>query len=586
MTLIDLSGDIPADPFDAVLHAWHNRDWSPRPGSLDVEGWTCAAVTVGGQDGWLLQRRFDGGRLYGTGEAFEGLNLAGRQRVLINRETNGAGAVDLAYLNVALLYSDTGWGMLIDSGAIVLMDLGQTLTVLVLDPRPSVRTFAGTPREILRDYTALTGRPPQQWPDWAFGTWMSRATYLSAAEMVAAVHDLQAADCPVDVIHIDAWMTGNVFREFTTNWEVDRRRFPEGWTQQLRALGVRVSVWLNPFITAGTALARTLACEGFLVRDAGGGLASTCDRDYRHLIDFTNPLAVAWWQATIKDFVGTEGPDALKLDFAEEVPPSAVFHDGRPGWLLRNEYAALYQRLTYDVAPVPFFCRSGGVGSQSNPCHWVGDTPADWAGMAGALTACLSLSASGFALVTHDGGGFHTPGTSKIPALLLDGEPGEFVADVDPELYGRWAQFASLSPVTRFHGLGLREPTAYPSPWREAAIEALRRRRELLPDLQRALAIAHRTGLPVMRPMMLMTEDSEGASAQDQYFLGDDILVAPLLTPGGRRRMWLPEGEWVPILGQPHITGHSGWVDVACGPSDYPAFRRARGHNRPQIGGF
>lgn len=77
-----------------------------------------------------------------------------------------------------------------------------------------------------------------------------------------------------------------------------------------------------------------------------------------------------------------------------------------------------------------------------------------------------------------------------------------------------------------------------------------------------------------MRPMVLMTEDPNGRRADEQYFLGDDILVAPILRRGGRARLWLPEGQWEPLLGAPVLSGSVGWVDVTCGPADFPVFRR------------
>jgi alpha-D-xyloside xylohydrolase len=576
-----------ADPLDALLRAWQQRDWTGR----DAEPlacqppWAAEAVTIAGHAGWVVRGpSLDGHALFGSGESFQGLNLAGRRRVLVNRETNGAAGADLAYLNVPFIWSDAGWGLFVDTGAPVLLDARGPVELVVLGAHPTVTHFAGTPRRILEQYTALTGRAPARWPDWAFGVWMSRATYLTAAEVTDVVRDLQAADCPVDVVHVDAWMSGNVFRHFTTTWEADRARFPRGWTDELRADGVRVSLWLNPYVLRGTPLAKRLHSRGLLLRAPDGSPARTSDAADRHLVDFTSPEAVQWWGERIADLMRGEKPDALKLDFAEEVPLGAVASDGRSGLELRNSYGTMYQRATTDAlrecgaaAAVPLFCRCGSSGAQATPAHWVGDTPSTWDGMAAALAGCLSLAASGFALVTHDAGGFHSPGNSDVPVILLDGGRAHYAADVEPELYGRWAQFAAFSPVTRFHGLGLREPTAYPQPWRRAAVEAMRARRGILPVLRSALYEASLTGMPVMRPMALVANGPDALSADTQYMLGDDVLVAPVLKPGGHTRMWFPQGRWTPLVGRPRLSGDAGWVDVECDPLSFPAFRRSTG---------
>lgn len=103
--VIDLSGEIPPDPFDPLLDAWNRRDWTGRDAEGDVPGWRTSAITIAGYDAWLLQRRVAGEGIYGSGESFLGLDLAGKQRILINRETNGAGGVDLAYLNIPFVWS-------------------------------------------------------------------------------------------------------------------------------------------------------------------------------------------------------------------------------------------------------------------------------------------------------------------------------------------------------------------------------------------------------------------------------------------------------------------------------------------------
>lgn len=593
---LDFGGRAP-DPFDPLIEGWRHGRIERRAIEGDELGRTLRtdggapfelrvyrATLEGRAIGVEVEIPLAGAApVYGSGESFLSLDLRGHRRVVLDRETHGASGVDIAYLNVPFFWS-TGWGMLLDTGAPVLADLGASdrarARLLVLASKVDVVFFAGTPASIIARYTARTGRVGD-WPDWAFGTWMSRASYLSAGELHGVVDECEAADCPIDVVHVDAWTTGNVFRELTCNWTVDRARFPEGWTDALRARGVRTSVWLNPYVLAGSPLGEALRRDGMLVVDRAGDPVATPDRLDRHLIDFTNPAAVAWWQRAVRRLLDEERPDALKLDFGEEVPPDARFHDGRCGTELRNGYAALYHRATAaaippDRAPMPFFCRSGSVGSQRLPCHWVGDTPSTWEGLGGALTACLSLSLTGFALVSHDAGGFYTSKRQAlVPTTLLDGGEAEFSADVDPELYGRWAQWAALTPVTRFHGVGRREPTAYPEPWRSAAIAALRLRRRLLPVLRAALDEARATGLPLMRPMPLVApDDTDARAAVAQYLLGADVLVAPVLAPGGGARVWCPDDDaWIPLLGAAPLAG-KGWHDVVVAPHEFPVWAR------------
>ena len=118
-------------------------------------------------------------------------------------------------------------------------------------------------------------------------------------------------------------------------------------------------------------------------------------------------------------------------------------------------------------------------------------------------------------------------------------------ADVEPELYTRWVQWAAVSPMMRLHGLGRREPTAYPEPFRSAAIAAFRLRRALVGYLASSYRDGTAAGYPLARPMPLAFPADPALSAvHEQYLLGPDVLVAPLLRPGGKGRVSLPPGEW------------------------------------------
>lgn len=542
-----------------------------------------AGAVVGFLEGTALQ---PAAHVYGGGEVFTGPDLRGRLRHGVNVECSGAAGFDRAYLTVPFFWSDSGWGLFAHTGAPVTADVGATHgEIAVIDvPGPGLDlfVFSGDPVALLQRYLAVTGLPGR-FPEWALGVWSSRCSYLSAAELEQVVDGYETADCPVDVVHVDAWVTGNVIKDLTCSWEVDRERFPRGWAQRLQARGVRASLWHNPYVLAGTAAGDELLAAGLVLRAAEGTVVGTNDMPERMVIDFTDPKAVAWWQERVTDTVRFEGNASFKPDFAEEIPPSAVTADGRTGWEVRNEYALRYQRATHEALQevlgsdeIAMFCRSGTAGAQRYPCHWVGDTPSTWIGLVSALRAQLSLSLSGFGLVSSDIGGFYTPDAFAHTADAFEAmDPQSYRADVDPELFVRWTQFGALSPVMRFHGTGRREPWSYPEPYAAAAVEACRLRKKMRGYLKAAADVAAATGLPMMQPMALAFPDDRAAqAAQLQYLLGPDLLVAPVLAPGGRVEVYLPAGRWEPVAGLAALEG-SGWTEVDVPLTAIPAWRRA-----------
>lgn len=525
-------------------------------------------------------------RVYGGGEVFTGPDLRGRIRRGVNVECHGAAGFDRSYLTVPFFWSDAGWGLFAHTGAPVTADVGSTHGEVAAFALPGAGMdlflLTGDPVTLLSRYLAVTGKPGA-FPAWALGAWTSRCSYLSAAELVDVADRYAAADCPLDVIHVDAWVRGNVIKDLTCSWEVDRERFPEGWAAALHERGIRTSLWHNSFVLPGTPAGDELLSVGLVLRDAQGEVVGSNDMPERMVIDLTDPKAVAWWQDKVVTTVRAEGNESFKPDFAEEVPPTAVTSDGRSGWEIRNEYAVRYQRATHEALrdvlgteEIAMFCRSGTAGAQRYPCHWVGDTPSTWAGLVSALRAQLSLSLSGFGIVASDVGGFYTPEAFIHTAEAFEAmDPSSYVADVEPELFARWAQFGALSPVLRFHGTGRREPWAYPDPYGAVAVAAVRLRDGLRDYLKAAADEAADTGMPMMRPMALaFPGDRAAQDATLQYLLGPDLLVAPVVVPGGRTRVYAPAGRWEPLLGLAPLQGQ-GWHEIDVPLEAFPVWRRA-----------
>lgn len=544
---------------------------------------SCASPPATNSEGFLLSLHLEPETaVFGGGESFGGPDLRGRVRRLVNAETHGAGNLDLAYLNVPLFVTDSGWGVYVHAAAPLRADIGATHSeTLVLEVPGSLADlffYLGDPAEILSAHHRVTGLPGR-FPDWALGVWTSRCTYIDSAEVLQVLDGYAAADCPVDVVHVDAWQTGNVLADLTTAWEVDRSRWPAGWASELATRDVRLSLWHNPYLRTGTSAGDEAVAAGFVLLDAEGEPVFTNDMPDRLLVDFSNPASVDWWRKQVAALVVGEGASAMKCDFAEEVPPWAVLSDGRTGWQARNSYAAIYQAATAaalaDVLgerDVALFCRSGTAGAQRYPCHWVGDTPSSWAGLVGALRGCLSLSLSGFAVVGSDIGGFWTADSVfSATEAFVRRDPSVFTADVDPELFTRWTQWGALSPVMRFHGTGKREPWAYPQPYATHAVAACRLRRRLGGYLSRVAAEAACTGIPMMRPMALAYPGERSGRESLQYLLGPELLVAPVLRPGGRVEVWVPPGSWRGLDGAPDLSG-PGWTSLELRISELPAW--------------
>ncbi|KAB8161330.1 hypothetical protein FH609_027760 [Streptomyces sp. 3MP-14] len=526
-----------------------------------------------------------GAAVYGGGESYQGIDLRGRYRRMRNTEQNRDGGRDSAYLNVPLLWSDAGWGLFAHTGAQVDADLGAThseAACLRIDGEDlDLFLLSGDAPTILRRYLALTGRP-RTLPEWAFGVWMSRSSYFTADEVVETVDELRRADCPVDVVHVDEWLDQSVLDNPSWSTEADRARFPEGWANRLAERGVRLSLWINPYVKRDGPLGDELAARGYLVRDGTGNPASVADDPGICAVDFTHPEAREWWCERLATTLRTEHNAAVLSDFGEEIPDDAVFADGHRGADWHNTYGLIYQDTVHEAGrraragDFVAISRSGTAGSQRDPAHWAGDLPSSWTGLVSTLRAVLSMSLSGCSVVTHDAGGYWTPASyRRARELRATMTPNAAHADVDPELYGRWAQWAAFSPLTRFHGFGRREPTAYEGPFGEAAVAACRLRSRLRRYVAASSERGAAEGLPLMRPMPLAYPgDRNARDAWAQYLFGPDVLVAPVLEPGGHRRLWVPEGEWTPLVGCPPLTG-PGWHEVRCAADQFPAFVRA-----------
>jgi alpha-D-xyloside xylohydrolase len=484
-------------------------------------------------------------KIFGTGESFTRLNKRG-QRVLVSTRDGMGTQNEWMYKPIPFFLSNRGYGMFVHTSAPLTFDFGKHYdahnVIYSGDENLDLFVFLGEPKDVLSEYTALTGRSPVP-PLWTFGFWQSRVTYNSDEQVRQVAQQLRTHRLPSDVIHIDTgW--------FETEWRSDYRfspaRFPNPakLMSDLKQQGFRITLWQLTYLTSRNALWEEMVTKGYHVRDAGGRLP-----DEDATIDLSNPEAVKWYQDKLRDLLKL-GVGAIKVDFGEQAPLTGQYHSGLNGWYEHNLYPLRYNKVVADVTKEVtgedvIWARSAWAGSQRYPLHWGGDAENTDSAMAASLRGGLSFGLSGFTYWSHDVGGF-----VQRPAR---------------DLYRRWMAWAILSSHTRAHGIGLREPWEYDAGLVEDFRRALELRYSLMPYIYAQAKDSSARGFPMLRPLFFeYPNDPASWTIEDQYLLGSDLLVAPMFDNSGRRKVYLPPGTWIDYQSNQVYQGGS-WQEIPAG---------------------
>ncbi|MFJ5830828.1 alpha-xylosidase [Streptomyces sp. NPDC093089] len=488
-----------------------------------------------------------GEQIYGLGERFTPFVKNGQSVDIW--QADGGTSSEQAYKNIPFYLSSRGYGVFVDHPGRVSFEVGSEavgqVQFSVEDQTLEYLVVAGpTPKDVLARYTALTGRPALP-PPWSFGLWLTTSftTRYDEATVTSFVDGMAERDIPLSVFHFDCfWMREYQWSDF--RWDPDAFPDPAGTIARLKERGLRVGLWINPYVAQKSALFAEGAERGLLVRRPDGDVWQwDLWQPGMALVDFTNPEARTWFQDKLRPLLA-QGVDCFKTDFGERVPTDVVWHDGSDPARMHNYYAQLYNRTVFELlekergtGEAVLFARSATAGGQQFPVHWGGDCWASFEAMAESLRGGLSLSLSGFGFWSHDIGGF-------------EGTP-------EPEVFTRWLAFGLLSSHSRLHG-----SDSYRVPWEfgDTAVAVARRfarlKHRLMPYLYAAAVEAHTTGTPLMRPMLLEFPDDPACRTLDrQYMLGPDLLVAPVMHPGGEVEFYVPEGRWTHLLTGETVTG-------------------------------
>ncbi len=523
----------------------------------------------------VYKRHPRGQRYFGCGERTSGLEKTDSHQVFWNIDPPVGHTASLNNLYTSIpfvlaLQSGRAWGLFYDNAGRVEFDLAHEdpeRAWFGADGGPLIYyLFAGgSPRDIVDRFTELTGRTPMP-PLWALGNQQSRFSYMDAGELRALAREFRRREIPCDVLYLDIdHMDG--YRVFT--W--DRRRFPEPekLLAELREQGFRVVTIVDPGVKVD---------ERFAVyrqaREAGFFCTTRTGQEYRNVVwpgrcafpDFTNPRVREWWgglNAGLLD-LGVAGiwcdmnEPSLFAPLHSTIPEDTVHPgDGQARFhgQVHNVYGSLMARATREgllkhrPEERPFvISRAGYAGLQRHALQWSGDNSSWWEHLWMSMPMLQNMGLSGVAWAGVDIGGF--------------------TGDASGELLARWVEFGIFQAFCRNHsdrGSRRQEPWAFGEPYESAVRQMLKLRQRLLPYLYTVFEECHRTGAPILRPLLFeYPEDETTYAADDEFLVGDALLVAPITRPGiAYRHVYLPAGSWFhlwsaePVTGPAHVLAHA-----------------------------
>ncbi len=503
--------------------------------------------------------------VYGLGERFTPFVKNGQTVDIWNQD--GGTSTEQAYKNIPFYLTNKKYGVFIEQTEKVSLEVAsEKVSQVQFSVKGESLTYhiiaADTPKEILTQYTAMTGKPPRL-PAWSFGLWLSTSFTTNYDEKTVThfIEGMAERNIPLHVFHFDCfWMKGFHWCDFT--WDERVFPHPEEMLARLKKRGLKICVWINPYISQQSKLfAEGMKNHYFIETNTDDIWQWDKWQPGQAIVDFTNPAACKWYSYQLEALLDL-GVDCFKTDFGERIPLDVHYADGSSPEKMHNYYTYLYNKTVFSILKKKrgeneaiLFARSATVGSQKFPVHWGGDCHGTYESMAETLRGGLSLGLSGFSFWSHDIGGFE----NTAPA----------------DVYKRWCAFGLLSSHSRLHG-----SNSYRVPWAydEEAVDVLRFftnwKCRLMPYIYQLAEIAHEEGTPLLRAMFLEFPDDPAVEYLDrQYMLGDKLLVAPIMQADNKVKYYLPKGKWTHLFtGKIYIGGT--WFEETYDFLSLPIFLR------------
>ncbi|MGU8636701.1 glycoside hydrolase family 31 protein [Clostridium perfringens] len=421
-------------------------------------------------------------------------------------------------------------------------------------------------KEVVKNYTALTGRMEMP-PLWSLGYQQCRFSYFSQEEVRELVKTFEEKDIPLDVVYLDIdYMDG--FRVMT--FKTPNFDDAAGLISDLKEKGIRTITIIDPGVKVdeeydvfkrgkeGNHFTKKLDGEMFIGAVWPGDSAFP---------DFSNNDCREWWKSELKKFISEHGMDGIWNDMNEP----CVFNNDHKTMLetcLHNsdngviEHKEFHNRYGFEMSRCSkeaqeelhpnergfSMTRATYAGGQRYSSVWTGDNMSLWSQMRMSISMNANLGISGFSFVGNDVSGFGL--------------------DSSEELFIRWMEMGPFIPIFRNHSnmyTRRQEPWAFGPRAEKIAKKSIELRYELLPYIYDLYYISHKEGLPIFRPMIMEYEkDMNLLNMREQFMLGENMIVAPVLYEGERSKtLYLPKGSWFNYFTMEKLQGGK-WYKLPC----------------------
>ncbi|RLD86595.1 MAG: hypothetical protein DRJ07_00395 [Bacteroidetes bacterium] len=509
--------------------------------------------------------------IYGFGETWNG-SVAQRGKSIDIWDVGGT-PDECAY--IPYYVSTQNYAFWLEYGGLVKFDVGKSNATEIRwessDSKIIFNLFIGSSvAESIQGFIKNTAGTLVKPPRWAYKPWAwlmhdpdkpgADISTLKGNHLIDMVNKLKEMDIPVGVTWTEPpWQTERT--SFIPNKEFDSDL--KGTIRKLNEMGVKTLAWTVPYTLEKSPNWQEAYDNNYLVgmpanKRKNGEIkithsGETRGRNYNY-IDFTNPDAVKWWQSEIEKALDL-GFVGFKLDDGQGLQKDAILYDNKPGADLHNSYAYYYNKAFYDVLkkrlgddflmiPRAAFTGSGSVTN----FKWPGDLSVDFGknGLSSSVFSTISASLSGLPFLSTDIGGF-----DWLPA--------------SEEVWLRWAQFGAMIPGMQT----LNMPWWYSEKAQQHYRYLSWLHTDMIPYWQSLGNMAVETGTPICRHLIWdYQDDVETWRIDDEFTVGENILVAPIIEHNYSRKVYLPEGKWYDFWddsnsyeGKKWIKYNKGWLD-------------------------